>query len=925
MKSVMRLCAIAALAATLWGGDSSLSVKDFQAPSNQFRPIPFWAWTGDMHREQIQRQLRLMQEQRLPSVMIYPRFGMDVPYFSEEYLGLVQYSVEQAEKLGMKIWLYDEYTWPSGTAAKRIPREMPQYRSATLCAFRHLVAAHDARRSVDLRLPDDVLRVVAVSPTGEQRTIPFRSGQPLQWSAPAGAWQVQVFFVFHADDYVDSLNPEAVRRFIDITHEGYRRRLGKWFGNTIAGIFTDEPVMYHRAPARHDEYDVEPLPWTARMPEEFRAQHGYDLLERLPEALQGGAARRDLWATATRLYSESYHRQIGDWCRRNHIAYTGHILSEEPTSKLILTGGDYYSNLRWMDVPGIDEIQNRPGFGGDYPVRKISASVATSNRTPGEWVAPKLAQSTAEWAGRERTLVEEFALAPPSTTLNEMRRTLHWESVHGINTFLLAVFPASFRGAVVSTGWFPAFSWQQPWYRFYGEFSDYVARMSYLLTRGDRVSNVGMVYPSASCWGGTHIREDLDEPLRDLARRLLQSHRDFTVVFESGLEVAARRRFDALYVPPLASLEPALAAYLKAFQGKIYFYGRRPDNFAGGEVIGNQHFATAQAPGGVRVDSPDASRILMQQRKAGDATILFLTNISLKQTRATVHLPSGRKVERWDAATGRIAAAASPFEYVFEPGDGVFLVMRPGTPATPRTPPAPRVVELNGPWGFQAARENSLRLKGWRRAEGGRWETTVEIGAMPKRMELSLSQDLVQRAWVNGNLLDWKSTRSGYLDDHNREFDVTSLLRAGRNTIAVDPVYGREFPYLFYGYLLGHFSVRGGAIVAPVRSVSGPWTAAGYPEYAGTGVYSKTIDNPGGKVELELADVALDAVEVRVNGKAAGVRLWEPYRFDLTSLLQPGSNRLEIRVTNALGNLMFGPLPAGLTGPVRLLTTKDPQ
>ena len=919
----MRMWLLPLLAMSLSGADTSLSVKDFESPPDAFRPMPFWAWSGDIHREQISRQLRLMHEQRLPSVMIYPRFGMEVPYFSEEFLGLVRHTVEQAEQLGMKVWLYDEYTWPSGTAGKRIPREMPQFRSAALCVLRHYVAPQDARRRVEMRLPPEVLRAFAVSAEGEKRVLETAAGQPLQWTAPPGAWQVQVFWVFRADDYVDSLNPEAVRQFIDITYEGYRKALGQWFGTTIAGIFDDEPVMFHRAPARFDEYDVEAFPWTDRMPVEFRSQHGYDLMERLPEVLSGGAVRRDLWATATRLYSNSFHRQIGDWCRRNRIAYTGHILDEEPTSRLVRVEGDYFSNEQWMDVTAIDEIQTRPGFGGDYAPRKIPVNGVAGNQAPGEWVAPKMAQSTAEWTGRSRTLVEEFAFAPPTVTLNEMRRMVNWESVHGINSFLLAVFLSSMRGATISTGWLPLLSHQQPWFRYYVPFSDYVARTTYLLTRGERVANVGVVYPTASSWGSLNIRSELDAPVQELTRLLLQSHRDFSVVFEGALERAAGRHFDALYVPPVRSLEPALAAYLKAFPGKVYFYGQRPTGFTGGEVIGRAHFAASAPPGGVRLESPQAARILMQQRQAGDATILFLTNISTSRTPATVHLPAGRRVEIWDATTGRITAAGNPVERVFEPGDGVFLVMRPGTASAARKEDTPSAIDVTGPWTFRAARANSWRLKDWQPAAGGRWETTVEISHLPAKLELSLSQDLVQRAWVNGRPVAWEAATMGYFDDHNREVDVTALLHRGRNTVAVQSVYGREFPYLFYGYVVGDFSVRDGALVEPVHTVAGPWTASGYPQYAGTGVYTRTIDNPGGHVELELADVAMDAVEVRVNGQPAGTRLWEPYRFDLSGKLKPGANQLEIHVTNALGNAMFGPVPAGLVGPVRLLVTKE--
>jgi hypothetical protein len=70
--------------------------------------------------------------------------------------------------------------------------------------------------------------------------------------------------------------------------------------------------------------------------------------------------------------------------------------------------------------------------------------------------------------------------------------------------------------------------------------------------------------------------------------------------------------------------------------------------------------------------------------------------------------------------------------------------------------------------------------------------------------------------------------------------------------------------------------------------------------------------------------------EVHVNGKLAGVRIWSPYRFDLTGLVHTGVNHLTVTVYNTLGPLLDDTSPtagvyagqrvSGILGPVRLLT-----
>ncbi|SPE37413.1 Glycoside hydrolase family 2 sugar binding (fragment) [Candidatus Sulfopaludibacter sp. SbA6] len=92
------------------------------------------------------------------------------------------------------------------------------------------------------------------------------------------------------------------------------------------------------------------------------------------------------------------------------------------------------------------------------------------------------------------------------------------------------------------------------------------------------------------------------------------------------------------------------------------------------------------------------------------------------------------------------------------------------------------------------------------------------------------------------------------------------------------------------------------------------WTAnpdQGVKYFSGTATYTKTVQapqswfHPGAKVFLDLGTVK-DLAEVSIDGKALGI-LWKaPYRLDATSVLKPGANRLEIRVTNQWTNRQIG-------------------
>jgi hypothetical protein len=130
------------------------------------------------------------------------------------------------------------------------------------------------------------------------------------------------------------------------------------------------------------------------------------------------------------------------------------------------------------------------------------------------------------------------------------------------------------------------------------------------------------------------------------------------------------------------------------------------------------------------------------------------------------------------------------------------------------------------------------------------------------------------------------------------------------------------------------------------------WTASADPGvkyFSGTATYVKDIQapaawlRPGARVVLDLGSVK-EIAEVSVNGTPLGILWKRPFEADVTSALKPGTNRLEIKVTNLWPNRMIGDqqpgnpkrytftdykpytkdsplLESGLLGPVTLTST----
>ena len=91
----------------------------------------------------------------------------------------------------------------------------------------------------------------------------------LNWTAPShGDWRVMCFMsVRDGDPNVDYLDPDAVKLFVDETHQRYYDRFPEAFGPVIKETFCDEPTLY-RAQGRI---------WTDNFNERFTEQYGFSL------------------------------------------------------------------------------------------------------------------------------------------------------------------------------------------------------------------------------------------------------------------------------------------------------------------------------------------------------------------------------------------------------------------------------------------------------------------------------------------------------------------------------------------------------------------------------------------------------------------------------------------------------------------------
>lgn len=193
---------------------------------------------------------------------------------------------------------------------------------------------------------------------------------------------------FNGETYIDTLNKDAIRRFIETTHDVYYKTLSADFGSVVPSIFTDEPQFAHKSHLRQSS-DLQDLflPWSLDLQDTFKAQYGFDILDRLPE-LVWDTNNHNSAAMVTRYnyhdhvcerFVSSFMDVMADWTRARRISLIGHMMKEPTLLSQTEALGEAMRCYRNLDMPGIDMLCDLH----EYNTAKQATSVARQNGAKG--------------------------------------------------------------------------------------------------------------------------------------------------------------------------------------------------------------------------------------------------------------------------------------------------------------------------------------------------------------------------------------------------------------------------------------------------------------------------------------------------------------------------------------------------------------
>ena len=645
-------------------------------PPKEFSPAAFWFWYGELKPEELRRQIVLMCEQGVYNGFMHSRAYLKTPYLEDEWWEAVSACVDQGEKSGFYPWLYDEYAWPSGTAGSTFEYGYQKF-SKTLAkgegnmakslVLRRFATATEYREYIN---EDENQSLLSVFCGDESGFCPVEN-------IDTANGEILAFYVKVHPTLVDYMNKETIREFIDYTHEEYKKRYGEHFGKRIPGIFFDEIYMNHF------------VPWTDRLPLEFASRRGYDLLPLLFSlATEGGErereVRRDFYQTVAELYEEAFFSQIGKWCEENDLKLTGH--TEEDLLFHPSRQGNYFDTVRNLQIPGADCHDYRYRF-----PRKIT------------YREPKLAVSVSRAYGKKRAMSEAFGGAGWACTLQEFKRGVNTAGAMGISMFTLHGFYSEIDHQGSQADWSGNFFFQNPYWRYFKHFADYISRVCYMNTQGRPVVDVALYYPIEFMQGETYAKgvtkvgKAVNAAFNTVLNCLVEHQIDVDMVdgeslmrsvIDDGRLCVGHERFAVLLIPDAVKIGGELSAKLDDFErsgGKIIHYATQENRDGARPLPEDVHKAIADA---IRLDvcvsSGDRFDLFVNHRNIDDKHYYFVANSTPKSRELTLLLREKGAAVKLSAENGEIYAVkhkitdeGTVVDLALDEDEGVWIVIDP--------------------------------------------------------------------------------------------------------------------------------------------------------------------------------------------------------------------------------------------------------
>lgn len=895
--------------------------RGFLHPPDDARPMVRWWWFGPaVVKPEILAELQEMKADGIggaelafvyPEVLDDPAKGLkNLPFLSPAMLDAVRYAQQEGRRLGLRIdvtlcsgWPYGGPNTPLSQAAGRLKTiEVAVPAQATSIPVPEL---GEGESFLSAAIVDGHLtatggakgHLLANKPVGWDA----RSAQPLALSAgtirvgASGRSRVALFFVAgHTKQEVKRAAVGAEGYVLDpFSHLAVATHLAKVGGPLLSAFGKTPPYAIFS-----DSLEAYGADWTPDLPAEFLRRRGYDLIPHLPELVAGGSpaaekVRHDWGMTLTELVNENYLTQIDDWAKAHNTKFRSQTYGE----------------------PAVDfSSQNL---------------VALAEGEGPQWRA----FSTLRWAtsanhvfGHDVTSGETFTwLHSPvfRATPLDMKAEADIDFIMGENQLIFHGWPYSPPDhEVPEPGWslYAATSMNDhnPWHPVMPAVTSYITRLSWLLRQGQPANQVAILLPTDDAWAGftpshvsvTAAMQKLVTP--ELMSTILSAGYNVDFIDAQAINKVGLGDHQILVIPPTDRIPVETLERLHPWyktEGQVICFKRCPSldpegkplpGMTGSFIVADDAAALAEDLNDVAkpdlllnaADETSRNAVGFIRRRLPDADVYYLVNTSNEPMNFKAGFATRfRHGAQWSPETGHVLASAdsaSETIHLAPYGSVVYVFSDAVGEHTATIEGDKPLADISDDWkvdfvGLNKSSEER-RLADW----------TADPETLHYSGEVDYTRDVTLAELPHGTV---------YLS-----FDGGTALPGAPNS---PPEHG------------------------PQPGVLGP-----------DGLPNPLITRPGPGMRAYFDPPIREAALVVINGQRAGALWHPPYRLDISKLLKPGVNHIEIRVFNTALNAWsalpphdykpliakYGdrfqmqdldkvkPLPSGILGGIHLVT-----
>jgi hypothetical protein len=601
--------------------------EGFQDPPAGSRLFVRWWWNGNrLSSKEILRELDVMHAAGIAGVEInpiaFPPGSDPVGYealtiFEESWLDMLEVALQGAKERGMICDMIVGSGWPFGGEflEKEDQSQMVTIETIDLEGGRkHTISMDELLDRVDPEIHSrnktvykEVLMVRLLPKSSKvfvegEDLMDRIKGKSLSVDVPEGSHVL--YYVVKLTGYMAVINGApgaagpvlnhysrpATEKYLDRISEILNGKIGN-MGEYIRSMFCDS-------------MELEGANWNDDLPVEFKARRGYSMLPYLPfvlkkvghmgnpldeeygttfpEEVQDVISRveLDFYKTRIELFRERFIDTFNAWCHKNNVQ-----------SRMQAYGRGMHPLEASMeiDIPECETWLSR-AVGRTYPATGLTGRAPT--------LSNKYVASGAVLAGKKVVSCEEITNTSMAfmATLENIKLAGDQSNISGVNHSILHGFNYSPPEAPFP-GWVrygTYFSEQNTWWPYFRNWSDYKARISYLLQNAIPRANVAILQPLTDLWLKFGPQRDpfpqkwYPDYQNNLWEAIHQNgggcdyvseHIIRSATFENGRMHFGDRAYDTLLLPEIETMDPETARSLAAFAdsgGKVVFIGKKP-------------------------------------------------------------------------------------------------------------------------------------------------------------------------------------------------------------------------------------------------------------------------------------------------------------------------------------------------------------